>query len=154
MRLITMKCPHCASMLNVDADLKKAKCDFCGTTILIDDEATHVHYDNAEEAGYKFEMGRQRAQAEMMHRQMQNQWNGRAPQQPMYNAQYNAPYAAPPKKRNTWLWVLGWIFFFPVPLTVLIARKKDWPPVVRYGLIALLWIVVIAIGATGESSGT
>ena len=106
MRLIDMTCPHCSAKLKVDADMKMASCDFCGTNILIDDEATHVRYDNAEEAGYKFEKGRQRAQAEMMHRQMQNPWQPVPPQQPMYNA----PYAAPPKKRNTWLWVLGWIF--------------------------------------------
>lgn len=25
----------------------------------------------------------------------------------------------PQKKRKTWLWVLGWIFMFPLPLTIL-----------------------------------
>lgn len=30
--------------------------------------------------------------------------------------------AVPEKKRRTWLWVLGWIFCYPIPLTVLIFR--------------------------------
>ena len=80
---------------------------------------------------------------------MRNQWGGNAP-----NVPFNQGYAKPPKKRNIWLWVLGWIIFFPIPLTVLIARKKDWSPVVRYGLIAALWIGILIIGATGETSGT
>ncbi|MBR2559339.1 MAG: hypothetical protein IKE37_02775 [Firmicutes bacterium] len=36
--------------------------------------------------------------------------------------------SARPPKRRTWLWVLGWIFIFPVPLTVILLRKKDMSP--------------------------
>ena len=28
----------------------------------------------------------------------------------------------PAKKRRTWLWVLGWIFCYPIPLTILLFR--------------------------------
>ena len=57
-----------------------------------------------------------------------------------------------PKKRKTWLWVLGWVFIFPVPLTILMLRKKDMKPVLKYGIIAAAWIVYLAIGLGGNSS--
>ena len=57
-----------------------------------------------------------------------------------------------PKKRKTWLWVLGWIFIFPVPLTILMLRKKDMKPVLKYGIIAAAWIVYLMIGLGGNSS--
>ena len=53
---------------------------------------------------------------------------------------------APPKKRKTWLWVLGWIFIFPVPLTIIIAKsnmKKGW----KIALIIALWTVIVLIGS-------
>ena len=30
----------------------------------------------------------------------------------------------PRKKSRIWLWILGWMCFFPIPLTVLVARSK------------------------------
>lgn len=50
-----------------------------------------------------------------------------------------------PKKRKTWLWVLGWIFIFPLPLTIILIRKKDMNNILKYALIALAWIVYLAI---------
>ena len=57
-----------------------------------------------------------------------------------------------PKKRRTWLWVLGWVFIFPVPLTILMLRKKDMKPALKYGIIAAAWIVYLLIGLGGNSS--
>lgn len=57
-----------------------------------------------------------------------------------------------PKKRKTWLWVLGWLFIFPVPLTILLLRKKDMKPALKYGLIAAAWIVYLIIGLSGNSN--
>ena len=37
---------------------------------------------------------------------------------------YSSSESEMPKKRKTWLWVLGWICIFPVPLTILMLRKK------------------------------
>jgi len=62
-------------------------------------------------------------------------------------------YDQPLKKRKTWLWVLGWIFIFPVPLTILMLRKRDMKPAVKYGIIAAGWIVFLLIGI-GNNSGT
>ncbi len=58
------------------------------------------------------------------------------------------------KKSNTWLWVLGWIFIFPVPLTILLLRKKDMKPALKYGIIAAMWIVFGLIAIFGRGSGS
>ncbi|MBR0434883.1 MAG: zinc ribbon domain-containing protein [Lachnospiraceae bacterium] len=58
------------------------------------------------------------------------------------------------KRRKTWLWVLGWIFIFPVPLTILLLRKKEMNPVLKYGIIGLafaLYLLWVIVGA--NSSG-
>jgi len=52
--------------------------------------------------------------------------------------------SGPVKKGKTWLWVLGWIFIFPVPLTILMLRptnKLDHK--IRYAIIAIAWIVYV-----------
>lgn len=136
MRLIDSSCPHCGANLKLDADMSQAVCDHCGAQILIDDEVQHVQYDNAEEAGYRFEKGRQRAQAEA---EKQNQ-----------NKTYTVQVVpSKPKKRNTWLWVLGWIIIFPVPLTILLLRNKDMKPSLKYGIIVAAWVVYLIIGLSG-----
>lgn len=104
-----------------------------------------MRYDNAEQAGYEFEKGRQRAQAE-----------ARTPNNKQIR--YVQPEQQPVKKRNTLLWVVGWIFFFPAPVMVLIWRKKNkWNIWVKLAVTALFWIVFFAIGASngsGESTTT
>ena len=57
-----------------------------------------------------------------------------------------------PKKRKTWLWVLGWICIFPLPLTILLLRKKDMKPALKYGILAVAWIVYLLIAVSGNSS--
>ena len=42
------------------------------------------------------------------------------------------------KKRHTWLWVLGWICIFPLPLTILLVRKRNLNAVIKYGVITVL----------------
>ena len=41
-----------------------AKCEYCDSVFTLDDEAAHVKFDNAKQAGYEFERGRIRAQKE------------------------------------------------------------------------------------------
>ena len=66
-----------------------------------------------------------------------------------YGATPQATQAAP-KKKNTWLWVLGWICIFPVPATILLWRNKTMKPWLKYGLIAFLWLLYFFIGLTGN----
>lgn len=56
-----------------------------------------------------------------------------------------------PPKRRTWLWVIGWILIFPLPLTVLLLRKKNMKPAVKYGIIAAAWIIYLLIALFSPS---
>ncbi|SET90542.1 hypothetical protein SAMN04487771_10659 [[Clostridium] aminophilum] len=136
MKIVNMVCPNCGASIQVDADKKNLTCNYCGNNLYLDDEVQHVQYDNAEETGYQFEKGRQRAQSEA--RQFSAQ-------------QYGAPVQQKPKKK-TWLWVLGWIFIFPLPLTILLVRKKHMNAVLKYGIIAVAWIFYLIIALSGKPS--
>ncbi len=57
-----------------------------------------------------------------------------------------------PKKRKTWLWVLGWICIFPVLLTIIMLNKEDMSKKARYGIIAAGWILYLLIGLGGGGS--
>ena len=47
----------------------RIKCEYCDSVFAIDDEASHVKFDDAKQAGYDFERGRIRAQKEEAARQ-------------------------------------------------------------------------------------
>ena len=60
----------------------------------------------------------------------------------------------PANKRKTWLWVIGWIFIFPLPLTILLLRKRNMIPAVKFGVIAAAWIAYLVIVLAGRSGNT
>lgn len=111
MKLIQTVCPRCGANMRIQQDANKAVCDYCGTTVLIDDEISRIEYANAEEAGYKFEQGRLRAQAEQV-------------QRPIVQQIRHEYMPVQKKKRHTFWWVMGWIFIFPIPATILILRNR------------------------------
>ena len=178
MRIQSMTCPSCGAQVSLAEGQNITRCRFCRTQVYMDDEVQHIEqhiqYDNAEEAGYSFEKGRQRAQMEIDPKWQQ-------PPQYQQTAQYGNQWVpqqqvCQPKKRNTLLWVLGWILFFPIPLgillwrnrntevgkviiwglgwlvifplplTILMLRKKDMPSLQRNGIIAGAWIVYLLLG--------
>lgn len=55
------------------------------------------------------------------------------------------------KKRKTWLWVLGWLFIFPVPLTILMVNNQKLNKGVKIGIIAISWILYVIIALAGGS---
>jgi len=57
-----------------------------------------------------------------------------------------------PKKRKTWLWVLGWIFFFPIPLTILVVKNTKLKPLAKGIIIAIMWALIIIIGNSDNNS--
>lgn len=63
-------------------------------------------------------------------------------------------YGSNKKGVPTWVWVLGWICIFPVPLTVLLLRKSDTRQKTKYGIIAIAWLVYLVIGISGNSTNT
>lgn len=138
MKLVDMKCPNCGSDLKFDIVAKECTCEYCGAKLLIDGETVHVKYDNAEEAGYQFEKGRQRAQKEATYTER-------------INPDHSMPQKQSKKKSRIWLWILGWICIFPLPLTILMLRKKNMKLAIKYGIIAVAWIIYILIGFSGAN---
>ena len=118
MKIVNLTCPGCGARLEVDMDRKMAFCSYCGAALPIDDEIQKVQLDGAEKAGYEFEKGRQRAQAEAAQasfpsRQAFYQPASQPTFQPQVPPQPQQAPREPSKRRKTWLWVLGWILHFP-----------------------------------------
>ena len=134
MKYVSLTCPNCGAAARVDAEKGSGFCEYCGSPLTLDDEQQKVtiSIDNAEDAGYKFEKGRQRAKAEAQRSTIEY-------------------HEVPKKKRKTWLWVLGWIFIFPIPATILITRNKKLNVVIKGILIAVCWLVYILIGSSGSN---
>lgn len=171
-KLVALKCPSCGAQLNVDIDLKRASCQFCGAVLPIDDEVQHVQYDNASQAGYEFEMGRLRAQAEAREQEAKRQQIEYALSNEERRRREFAEKerrAAAERKRETererrneeqerlrreraekskrgCIWVCGWILFFPAPLTVLIyrfLRKRGLEDSTSKAVLAVGWAILI-----------
>lgn len=58
----------------------------------------------------------------------------------------------PEPKRKTWLWVLEWIFIFPLPLTILLAKNKKMKTWLKILIIAAAWIAYLLIAFAGKKS--
>ena len=62
---------------------------------------------------------------------------------------------AAPKKNNMIWWVLGWIFFFPAPVMVLIWRKKNtWDIKIKIAVTAAFWILIFVLGSVNNNNTT
>ena len=136
MKIIETKCPGCGASMSFNSDQKELKCDFCGKALIVDDETQNLKIGNAEELGYQFEKGKQRAQSER-------------------TTTYYSP-EPPKKKRKTWLWILGWIFIFPVPLMLVLKDKEKPSKKVKLIITIAAWVVyvlwiVIAMVANGNN---
>lgn len=56
------------------------------------------------------------------------------------------------KKRKNWLWILGWICIFPIPLTILMIRNQKMNKLVKTGIIVIAWILYLGIGVSGNGN--
>ncbi len=139
MKLLNMNCPNCGSKLSVDKESGECKCESCGGVFMLDDESTtqHIKYDNAEEAGYQFEKGRQKAQRENIRNN---------------NTNYNvARSTAQPKKKSNipiWVWILLWMCFFPF-LAMYFIYKSNLPQKWKIGLISGIAALVLLSSIKG-----
>ena len=48
MKLVKLECPNCKSVLEVNEEMKKFTCNYCGTTTLLDDEVIRVKHYNSK----------------------------------------------------------------------------------------------------------
>lgn len=139
MKLIDLSCTKCGAHLQANPNQTFITCNHCGTHFYVDDGVKKYQFQGAEDAGYQFEKGRQRAIREA---QMYN---------PSYYSTQNARQQVhqqkeTPKLRWLFLWVLGWLIIFPVPASILIARQSTWSGFLKDMLIALMWFLYILLG--------
>lgn len=126
-----MTCPHCGGKLSINENQTKATCDYCDSVILLKEEKEFDNANHFENLGYEFEKGRQRAKQEAFQQ----------------NASVNyGQNVYVKKKRHTFWWVMGWIFIFPIPITIIISRNKTMKTWLKTGIIALSWFVYLLIG--------
>lgn len=141
MKLVEMKCKNCGSALNVDSEAKEVKCKYCQTIFKIDVEIQHHKLDDAEKIGYELEKGKIRAQEELKAKKIEQQ-----------NVIRQAKLEEEKRKKNLKWWIIGWILCFPIPLTILIWKNTKWDKKIKTIIIAVLWIIVIIIGALSNAN--
>lgn len=139
MKLLSLKCPHCGANVELSENSAQVRCRYCGAVMTADDEVSRVRFDNANSAGYEFEMGRIRARREAESTLHQ------APAQPAVPDRTARP--KPARKRHTFWWVMGWIFIFPIPLTVICVRSKKLRLPFKILIILAAWALYLFIAA-------
>lgn len=134
-----MKCKYCGG--EIDNDTKK--CPFCGSAISLEDQkeleqlnkagcpkchSTNIAFTREKAGTVKNKKGNSTVlyQTKGVCNDCGHTWTTDAP-----------------KKSKVWLWVLGWIFIFPLPLTILLLRKKDMKPGLKYGIIGGAWAIFL-----------
>lgn len=136
-----MKCPNCG------AEVSGGFCSFCGSQ-LSEETTQKVKCANCGSTNIAFK------------RENQGEIRGKKAKQIVHrtvgyckdcgNTWYIAENS--PKRRKTWLWVLGWIFIFPLPLTIILLRKKEMKPVIKYAIIAVAWVIYLIIALASKSN--
>ena len=62
MKIMNANCPNCGAALEFDENDSQTVCEYCDSVIILDNENKSKEY---EDAGYSFEMGRQKAREEL-----------------------------------------------------------------------------------------
>lgn len=144
-----MKCPHC----NADIAPNTNYCEFCGSQISYDmkREQEQLNKAGCPKCGSSNVTFNREKQGEVKGK------NASAVVRRTVGVCKDCGYTwftddtgENKKKAPIWLWVLGWICIFPVPLTILMLRNKEMKPAVKYGIIAAAWIFYLCIGIFGS----
>ena len=147
-----MKCPHCGAEIGVNAKF----CESCGS---------QVSYEMKREQEQLNKQGCPKCNSSNIQfkRENQGEIRGKNGKQVIHrtvgfckDCGYTWYPSTPYETKNTsngnliW-WVLGWIFFFPAPVMVLIWRKKNtWDVKTKLIVTAVFWLVFLIIGAVGN----
>ena len=131
MDYVNKTCPHCGAVLRLERGQKEVKCEYCDSVMLFND-AKKEYVSLTPEQAKKYEEDAKKPEPEV------------GPE-PASEAEQ------PKKKRRIWLWVLGWIFIWPLPLTKILLKKEDMNPTLRLVIIVFAWCIYLGIG---RSAGT
>lgn len=142
MKLVEMKCKNCGNVLKLEPEQKDIDCEYCHAKYKLDDEVQHIKYDDMEQAGYEMEKGKIRARKEAKE---EIEYEKQLRQQAIKEEEM--------RKKNLKWWILGWIFMFPIPLTILIWRSK-WDKNKKIICTIALWVIILIIGYASPNEPT
>ena len=142
MKLVEIKCKNCGNKLKIKPNQIDIDCEYCHAQYKFDDGVQHIKYDDMEQAGYEFEKGKIKARTE-------------AKEQKEFEEQIKLEKIKKEeqKKKNLKWWIIGWIFMFPIPLTILI-WKTNWNKNKKIICTVLLWIIILILGYTTPNEPT
>lgn len=142
-------CPDCG----IRADAQAVKCPSCGRAYF-SYACPHCGYSPAKERDRARALEEQRLQLEKERREEEDR---RRREAALKEETADSPYeirtpvtaAAKPvkKKRHLLLWILGWIFIFPLPLTILLTRKQSGclGRLLKLAVILFAWLCYFGI---------
>ena len=150
----SMKCPNCGAEIGVN----KKFCEACGSQISYDmrREQEQVNKQGCPQCGSSNIQFRRENQGEI---------RGKKSKQVVHRTVgfckdcgytwYPSGANSVPQKNNLVWWILGWIFFFPAPVMVLIWRKKNtWDIKIKIAVTVVFWLFILIIGSTGNKDKT
>ena len=154
-----MKCSNCGQ------ETKNNICENCGNEVALEYSDTIDNTGKCPKCGsLKIAYERERIGTSRQYRSRKNYIGngrqGKSVSQSVYRTVgvcQNCGYTWNPNattsgtRSKTWLWVLGWILIFPLPLTIILLRKKDIAPKIRYGVIAIAWALFLIIALLGNT---
>lgn len=129
MKLIDMQCPRCGGKIQLDdtpEDGEVLTCEYCGNSFLFDDEIKKIILQvDAEQMGYEFERGRQRAvRVNDFHDKLES--TQKKKMQPATRTAYVQPYGAENTSHGCLyycFWAVIGICFFPILLPIWAIKK-------------------------------
>ena len=141
MKLIDLTWTKCGAQLQVNGELKKCMCQFCGNEMLIDDETVHHQIDNAFQAGYEAELGRQQALSDLA-RQQQQLAQQRMAEQNRMMAEMQAKIEKGKKRRNKY----GLVAVFSAwTARILVSAACSYPKYFLPLIVTALILIAVSI---------
>lgn len=141
-----MKCKYCGG----EIDNNSKTCPFCGSAISIEDrkEIEQLNKQGCPKCGStNVVFSREQAGVAKSKRGSKTLYQTKG----ICNDCGYTWTTDAPKKSKIWLWVLGWIFIFPLPLTILLLRKKTMKPGLKYGIIGGTWLIFALFALIGNA---
>lgn len=145
-----MKCPNCGAEINNS----NGQCNFCGTNVPTQSKSSNlsrVSCPNCKSYSIVFNADKKNIYKNNKGSTMYSKIEGLCGDCGYTWVVSSHSNQAAPKKSSLWLWVLGWIIIFPVPLTILIIRKEDMKASIKFTIIAITWIVYFIMAAIGKA---
>lgn len=139
-KMIPAVCTQCGAHLTIDPGCETTVCPYCGTEFysksgveayniqINQNNNTYIHNEKkgiAQSAFEFFDRQYERADRRMREERLQKQ-----------KAQERDE-----KIGKVILYAFGLLFLFPITATILIVKYAKFPPKVKYGLIAAIWII-------------